>query len=99
MGSLRHTQLIMVTQALLCLLALTPAVYCGVPKCDTVFEEKCWDEPRQQCSTVQKPYTTTAYEQECHPEYDQKCTTVYDTKVDHVPRQSATLSRCLRYLR
>ena len=57
--------------------------YGGVPKCDTVYEEKCWDEPRQQCSSVQKPFTTTAYEQECHTEYDQQCNTVYDTKVSN----------------
>merc|ERR1712212_771607 len=28
-----------------------------------VWENKCWDEPRQQCSTVSVPYTTTEYEQ------------------------------------
>merc|ERR1712126_580983 len=50
--------------AVLCGLSL---VQCGVPSCETVYEEKCWDEPRQQCNTVQKPFTTTQYEQGAIP--------------------------------
>merc|ERR1712098_744847 len=38
----------------------------GTPQCNTIWEQKCWDEPRQQCDTVQKPFTTTVYEQECN---------------------------------
>ena len=53
----------------------------GVRKCNTVYDQKCWDEPRQKCSDVQKPYEETVYDQKCHTEYDQKCNTVYDTKV------------------
>ena len=33
----------------------------GVPSCETIWEEKCWDEPRQQCDTIQKPHQTTSY--------------------------------------
>merc|ERR1712042_262833 len=60
-------------------LCLLGAVYGGVPTCNTVWEEKCWDEPRQQCKAVQKPFTTTQYEQEC--------TSIQVPKVDRVPEQ------------
>merc|ERR1739849_68301 len=62
--------------AVLCGLSL---VQCGVPSCETVYEEKCWDEPRQQCHTVQKPFITTQYEQECH--------SIQVPKVESVPEQ------------
>merc|ERR1712011_51074 len=79
----------------------------GVPSCNIVYDEKCWDEPRQQCHSVQKPFTTTHYEQECHsvqvpmvesvPEQkchdvpEQKCHTAYETKVDYVHKQKCDL--------
>merc|ERR1712012_46946 len=71
---------IMVTVVFLCLLG---AVYGGVPTCNTVWEEKCWDEPRQECKAVQKPFTTTQYEQEC--------TSIQVPKVDRVP---VPVSKC-----
>merc|ERR1739845_99194 len=61
------------------LLFLLGSAYCGVPSCTTVWENKCWDEPRQQCNTVQVPNKVTTYEQ--------KCTTVYDTEVEYKPRE------------
>merc|ERR1711973_1012351 len=67
---------IMVKVVFLCLLG---AVYGGVPTCNTVWEEKCWDEPPQECKAVQKPFTTTQYEQEC--------TSIQVPKVDRVPEQ------------
>jgi len=51
------------------------------PTCKTVWDEKCWDEPRQQCDTVQKPYTSTVTDQKCSTQYDKQCKTVFDTKV------------------
>ena len=53
-------------------------MYCSsyVPPCTTVYEEQCWEEPRQQCSYVQKPYTTVHYEEQCHTDYDTDCNTV-----------------------
>merc|ERR1712126_542259 len=59
----------------------------GVPACHTTYDEKCWDEPRQECKYVQKPYTTTVYEEECYMDYDRNCNTVYEDKVEYVPRQ------------
>jgi len=61
--------------------------FAGVPSCQTIWEDKCWDEPRQQCNTVQKPHSVTSSKEECDTEYDNKCTTVYDNEVDLVPRQ------------
>merc|ERR1711970_212717 len=61
------------------LLFLLGSAYCGVPSCTTVWENKCWDEPRQQCNTVQVPNKVTTYEQKCH--------TVYDTEVEYKPRE------------
>merc|ERR1711942_595146 len=59
------------------LLFLLGSAYCGVPSCTTVWENKCWDEPRQQCNTVQVPNKVTTYEH--------KCSTVYDTEVEYKP--------------
>merc|ERR1712172_254404 len=61
------------------LLFLLGSAYCGVPSCTTVWENKCWDEPRQQCNTVQVPNKVTTYEE--------KCTTEYDTEVEYKPRE------------
>merc|ERR1711982_297198 len=58
------------------------AVNAGVPSCETVWEEKCWDEPTQKCHSVQKPFTTTYYEQECHSVQVPKV-----EKCNQVPRQ------------
>merc|ERR1712126_352144 len=76
------------TQVVLSLLLLPVLVVGGyVPNCKTVYEEKCWDEPREQCKTVQKPYTAVENKQQCSTHYENVCSTVYDTKVDHVPRE------------
>merc|ERR1712240_821339 len=64
-------------------LGLIGGSLCGVPSCTTVFDEKCWDEPSQQCKYVQKPFTTTHYEQEC--------VNKQVPKVDRVPEQ-----KCIR---
>merc|ERR1712142_1385095 len=67
---------------------LLPLVLGGyVPECKTVFEEKCWDEPREQCKSVQKPYTTVENKEECSTKYEDVCKTVHDTKVEYVPRE------------
>merc|ERR1711971_904745 len=76
--------LIIMVFGLLCLLG---SAYCGVPSCTTAWENKCWDEPRQQCNTVQVPNKVTTYEQKCTTEYEQKCNTVYDTEVEYKPRE------------
>ena len=56
--------------------------FAGVPQtCKTVWEEKCWDEPRETCTTVQKPYTVTVHDTACTTHYDEKCHTEYETKV------------------
>ena len=45
----------------LCLVLLGAASsFAGVPSCQTVYEDKCWDEPSQQCHTVQKPHVVTS---------------------------------------
>merc|ERR1719354_1415748 len=60
----------------------------GVPQtCKTVYEDKCWDEPREKCETVQKPYTMTEEDTHCVTHYDEKCDTEYITKVDYVDRE------------
>merc|ERR1712209_41192 len=79
MGTVICRSSIMSKVVFLCLLG---AVYGGVPTCNTVWEEKCWDEPRQECKAVQKPFTTTQYEQEC--------TSIQVPKVDRVPEQKCT---------
>merc|ERR1712168_1363841 len=52
-----------VTMKVLVLLFLVGSAYSGVPSCTTVWEEKCWDEPRQKCDTVKVPHEVTSYEQ------------------------------------
>merc|ERR1712002_1119569 len=54
----------------------------GHPVCKTVWEEKCWPEPVERCTTVQKPYTTI--------EYEEKCTQVKVPKVESVPVKTCT---------
>merc|ERR1712212_182625 len=59
----------------------------GTPVCNTIWEEKCWDEPREQCTTMQKPYTSTYYEDECK--------TVKVPKVETVPeKKCGTEQKC-----
>merc|ERR1711872_1154273 len=55
----------------------------GTPICNTIWEEKCWDEPREQCTTVLKPYTSTYYEDECK--------TVKVPKMETVPEKNVAL--------
>merc|ERR1711887_115924 len=77
------------------LLFLLGSAYCGVPSCTTVWENKCWDEPRQQCNTVQVPNKVTTYEQKCHTEYDteveykprEECRTVQVPRTESVPEE------------
>merc|ERR1712035_149217 len=59
----------------------------GVPSCNTVWDEKCWDEPRQQCQAVQKPFTTTHYEQECSSIQVPHVENVPEQKCRDVPEQ------------
>ena len=63
------------------LLLVAAQAYAGVPHvCKTVLENKCRDEPRQSCHSVQKPYTTTVHDTKCTTHYDEKCHTEYDTQ-------------------
>merc|ERR1712213_218784 len=82
--SVSTPQAIMKVFVVLCLLG---AVYGGFPICSTEWEEKCWDEPRQQCNHVQKPFTTTVYEQECHTTQVPKVESVPEQKCEEVPEQ------------
>merc|ERR1711973_695777 len=75
MGSSILSSFIMFTVCFL--LSLVATSLAGVPSCTTVYDEKCWDEPRQECKDVQKPFTTTYYEKECG--------TKQVPRVDHVP--------------
>merc|ERR1711970_858417 len=61
------------------LLFLLGSAYCGVPSCTTVWENKCWDEPRQKCDTTKVPHEVTSYEE--------KCTTVWDTEEDYEDKE------------
>ena len=62
--------------------------YAGTPFCNTVYDQQCRDEPRQQCKFELKPFTTTQYEQECHSVQvpfveqvpEQKCRNVSEQK-------------------
>merc|ERR1711931_335354 len=75
------------------LLILVGSAYCGVPSCNTVWEEKCWDEPRQKCDTVKVPHEVTSYDEKCTTEYEQKCNTVWDTEGTTSQEKSAILYR------
>ena len=56
--------------------------YGGVPQqCKTVYETKCWDEPREKCKTEQKPYTVTVHDTHCVTHHEEKCNTEYENKV------------------
>merc|ERR1711862_660823 len=74
-----HSPLSPANMKVLCILGLVAVASAGVPSCTTLWDEKCWDEPRQDCKYVQKPFTSTHYEQEC--------TSKQVPKVDRVPEQ------------
>merc|ERR1712168_1181428 len=69
------------------LLLLVGSAYCVIPSCTTVWEDKCWDKPRQKCNTVQVPHQVTSHEEKCTTEYEKKCNTVWDTEVDYKPKE------------
>merc|ERR1712121_238010 len=69
------------------LLALIGVAQAGFPVCSTVWEDKCWDEPRQKCDYVQKPFTTTVYEEECNTIQVPKVDSVPEQKCEDVPEQ------------
>merc|ERR1712212_1107927 len=85
----------------LLVVSLVSLSYGGTPVCNTIWEEKCWDEPRQQCIAVQKPYTSTYYEDECktvkvpqveHSDvcniiYQDECKTVYNDECTYKDEQ------------
>merc|ERR1739848_284721 len=83
------------------LLFLLGSAYCGVPSCTTVWENKCWDEPRQQCNTVQVPNKVTTYEQKCKTVYEEQCKTEHEkvcgkttqTKTDYVTKNKCDLEQ------
>merc|ERR1711970_1117655 len=52
------------------LLLLVGGAYCVIPSCTTVWEDKCWDEPRQKCNTIQVPHEVTSYEEKCSTEFN-----------------------------
>merc|ERR1712212_305480 len=60
-----HSSWFAIMFKLFCLLGAASLAFAGHPVCKTVWEEKCWNEPREQCNTVQKPYTVTDYKEEC----------------------------------
>merc|ERR1712168_158562 len=67
----------------------------GHPVCKVLWEEKCWPEPVERCTTVQKPYTII--------EYEEKCTSVKVPKVESVRvkplwKRNAlqSMSRCVK---
>merc|ERR1712142_1166553 len=66
------------------LLLLVGSVYCVIPSCTTVWEDKCWDEPRQKCNTVQVPHQVTSHEEKCTTESDpeEKCEKVPEEKCE-----------------
>merc|ERR1711872_1124164 len=66
-------------QAFFLLGVLVGLAQAGHPVCKTIWENKCWDEPRKQCSTVSVPYTIT--------EYEQKCSSIQVPKVESVPKE------------
>merc|ERR1711872_350820 len=71
----------------------------GTPVCNTILEEKCWDEPREQCTTVQKPYTSTYYEDECMTVKVPKVETVPEKKCGTIAEQKCATKYeevCLR---
>merc|ERR1712002_277042 len=59
----------------------------GTPTCSVTWEEKCWDEPREHCTTVLKPYTVNYIEQECETVKVPKIETVPETKCTEVPEE------------
>jgi hypothetical protein len=62
----------------------------GVPPCQTVFSEDCWDEPKTVCDYVKKPVTSVTYDEQCSTKYDKACDTVVETHTDLVPRVECT---------
>merc|ERR1711872_1009699 len=83
----------------LLVVSLVSLSYGGTPVCNTIWEEKCWDEPREQCTTVQKPFTSTYYEDECKtmkvPKVEtvpeKKCEESSETKTDIVTKNKCEL--------
>merc|ERR1711872_771756 len=65
-------------KTLLVLTVLAGLTNAGHPVCKIIWEDKCWDEPRQQCSSVKVPYTTTDYEEKCKTTTEKKCTKKYE---------------------
>merc|ERR1712212_1195824 len=69
---------------LVCLLGVVGFAYAGHPVCKTVWEEKCWNEPREQCNIVQKPYTVTDYKEECNTKYEDECRQVNGEQCEQI---------------
>merc|ERR1739845_95066 len=71
------------------LLFILGSAYCGVPSCTTVWENKCWDEPRQQvcnkvpkqeCKDVPKQDYKDVPRQKCNSVPKEECNTEYKEK-------------------
>merc|ERR1712042_258845 len=78
-------------KTLIVLTVLAGLTNAGHPVCKIIWEDKCWDEPRQQCSSVKVPYTTT--------DYEEKCTTVQVPKVETVSEEkckTTTEKKCTK---
>merc|ERR1711970_380398 len=76
-----------IMKGLLLILSVAHA-YGGVPQhCKTVYETKCWDEPREKCTTEQKPYTVTVHDTHCVTHHEEECHTEYEDKVEYVDRE------------
>merc|ERR1712122_134165 len=89
MGTVQLSSLIhlFIMIKVLALFGLFTLSYGGFPICSTVYDDQCWDEPRQQCDYVQKPHTTTVYEQECNTIQVPKVETVPEERCENVPEQ------------
>merc|ERR1712234_38013 len=78
-------------KTLLVLTVLAGLTNAGHPVCKIIWEDKCWDEPREQCSSVKVPYTTIEYEEKCTTVQEPKVETVSEEKCIDVPGRSAKL--------
>merc|ERR1719481_131771 len=68
-------------------LLLGLAGYVGVPTCRTVYEEKCWEVPRRECTNIPTPVTTTELVKDCYMDYDRSCRTTFEDKIEYVNGQ------------
>merc|ERR1711872_1040077 len=86
-------------KTLLVLTVLAGLTNAGHPVCKIIWEDKCWDEPREQCSSVKVPYTTTKYEEKCTTVQVPKVETVSEEKCIDLPEEkckTTTEKKCTK---